>query len=148
MIERVCRIARPPLPAASPWSVEDIIGGRVAKGDRRTVWDFGSLYGDGERAGGEVGSRGGLAVMAAHKQRKFPRRGRSSAPESGQTNSTPIRATAPLVELYYVAVDRQLKSGFETYEAAEKTAKEIKKRYPNPQVTVFDTKKRSHTPIE
>jgi hypothetical protein len=33
----------------------------------------------------------------------------------------------PLIEEYYVAVDRQLKSGFGTYEAAEKAAKEIKK---------------------
>jgi hypothetical protein len=54
----------------------------------------------------------------------------------------------PLIEQYYVAVDRQLKSGFETYQAAEKAAKEIKKRFPNPQVTVFDAKKRSHTAIE
>jgi hypothetical protein len=47
-----------------------------------------------------------------------------------------------------VAVDRQLKSGYETYEAAEKAAREIKERDPNPQVTVFDSKKRSHTSIE
>jgi hypothetical protein len=83
--------------------------------------------------------------MAVHKQRKYSSRGRSPAPES---SSVPIRATAPLIEEYYVAVDRQLKSGFGTYEAAEKAAKEIKKRYPNPQVTVFDAKKRSYTAIE
>jgi predicted Rossmann-fold nucleotide-binding protein len=60
-----------------------------------------------------------------------------------------MRATVPLVEQYYVSVDRQLKSGFGTYdEAAEKAAKEIKKRHPNPQVTVFDTKKWSHTAVE
>jgi hypothetical protein len=47
-----------------------------------------------------------------------------------------------------VAVDRQLKSGFGTYEAAEKAARKIKQRYPNPQVTVFDAKERSHTAIE
>ena len=87
--------------------------------------------------------------MAAHKQRKFSSRGRSPAPESRQTDSAaPIRARAPLMEQYYVAVDRQLKSGFGTYEAAEKAAKEIKKRHPNPQVTVFDAKKQSHTAIE
>ena len=86
--------------------------------------------------------------MAAHKRRKLSSRGRSPAPESRQSESAPIRATAPLIEQYYVAVDRQLKSGFGTYEAAEKAAKEIKKRYPNPQVTVFDAKKRSHTAIE
>jgi len=82
------------------------------------------------------------------KQRKFSSRTRSPAPESSQTDSVPIRATVPLIEQYYVAVDRQLKSGFGTYEAAEKAAKEIKKRYPNPHVTVFDAKTRSHTAIE
>jgi len=86
--------------------------------------------------------------MAAHKHRNFSGRGRRPAPESTQTGSAPIRATVPLVELYYVAVDRQLKSGFETYEAAEKAAQEIKKRRPNLQVTIFDAKKRSHTVIE
>jgi hypothetical protein len=99
-------------------------------------------------APGEARGRGGLAVMAVHKRRNFASRGRSAAPKSGQTDSAPIRATAPLIELYYVAVDRQLKSGFETYEAAEKAAQEIKKRHPNPQVTVFDAKKQSHTVIE
>jgi hypothetical protein len=89
-----------------------------------------------------------MAVMAAHKQRKLSSRKRSPAPESRQTDSAPIRATVSLIEQYYVAVDRQLKSGFGTYDAAEKAAKEIKKRYPNPQVTVFDSKKRSHIAIE
>jgi hypothetical protein len=93
--------------------------------------------------------------MAAYKQRKFSSGGRkfssggrSPAPESKRTDSAPIRATVPLIEQYYVAVDRQLKSGFGTYEEAEKAAKEIKKRYPNTQVTVFDAKKRSHAAIE
>jgi hypothetical protein len=86
--------------------------------------------------------------MATHKQRRFPSRGRSPAPESRQTDSATIRATVPLIREYYVAVDRQLKSGFGTYEAAEKAAKEIKKRYPNLQVTIFDAKKQSHTAIE
>ena len=86
--------------------------------------------------------------MAAHKQRKFSSRGRSPAPESRQTDSVPIRATEPFTEQYYVAVDRQLKSGFGTYEAAEKAAKELNKRYPNLQVTVFNAKTLSHTAIE
>ena len=43
---------------------------------------------------------------------------------------------------------RQLKSGFGTYEAAEKAAQEIKKRHPGPQVTVFDAKEHRHTTIE
>ena len=58
--------------------------------------------------------------MAAYKKRKFPSRGSGPAPESRQTDPAPIRATVPLIEQYYVAVDRQLKSGFGTYEAAEK----------------------------
>jgi hypothetical protein len=53
-----------------------------------------------------------------------------------------------LIEQYYVAVDRQLKSGFGAYEAAEKAAKAIKKKHPKPQVTVFDAKKRSYIAIE
>jgi hypothetical protein len=74
--------------------------------------------------GGEARGGGRLAVMAVHKQRKLSSRGRSPAPENRQTDSAPIRATVPLIEQYYVAVDRQLKSGFGTYEAAEKAAKE------------------------
>jgi hypothetical protein len=84
----------------------------------------------------------------AHERRKFTSRGTSPAPESLQIDSAPIRAPVRLTEPYYVAVDRQLKSGFKTYEAAEKAAKEIKKRFPNPQVTVFDAEKRSHTAVE
>jgi len=87
-------------------------------------------------------------VMVLHKHRNLSSRGRSPSPENRQTDSAPIRATVPLIEQYYVAVDRQLKSGFGTYEAAEKAAKEIRKRYPNLQLTVFDAKKRSHTVIE
>jgi hypothetical protein len=47
-----------------------------------------------------------------------------------------------------VAVDRQLKSGFGTYEAAEKAVQEIKKRYPGPQVTVFDAKEHRNSADE
>jgi len=43
-----------------------------------------------------------------------------------------------LTEPFHVAVDRQLKSGHETYEGAEKAALGIKKRYPQFHVTVFD----------
>ena len=68
-------------------------------------------------------------------------------PDNRQTISAPKRAAAPLVEQFYVAVDRQLKSGYGTYEAAEKAAQEIKKRHPTPQVTVFDTKAQRYTAI-
>ena len=68
--------------------------------------------------------------MAAHKQRKFSSRGRSPSPENRQTDSAPIRATVPLIEQYYVAVDRQLRSGFGTYEAAQKGRKGDKEKMP------------------
>jgi hypothetical protein len=88
--------------------------------------------------------------MAVHKRQKLSNQRRKANPvrENKEIVSAPIHAAAPLVEHYYVAVDRQLKSGFGTYEAAEKAAQEIKKRHPNPQVTVFDAKEQSHTPIE
>jgi hypothetical protein len=50
--------------------------------------------------------------MAGHKQRKFSRGGTRPPPENRQTDAAPIRARAPLIEQFYVAVDRQLKSGF------------------------------------
>jgi hypothetical protein len=84
--------------------------------------------------------------MATYKRRKFLNQGKKAGP--APEHPAPIRAKAPLIEQFYVAVDRQLKSGFETYEAAEKAAQEIKKRYPGPQVTVFDAKEHRHTIIE
>jgi hypothetical protein len=67
----------------------------------------------------------------------------NSGPASVRTVSKP-----PLTEPFHVAVDRQLKSGHETYEAAEKVAFGIKKLYPKLQVTVFDAKERRHMLIE
>ena len=68
---------------------------------------------------------------------------------SGEATPSPRKpAEAPLAAPFYVAVDRQLKSGHETYEAAEKAALAIKKRYPRLFVTVYDTKTRQHTIIE
>jgi hypothetical protein len=49
---------------------------------------------------------------------------------------------------FHVAVDRQLKSEHESYEAAEKAAIEIKKRHPKLYVTVFDAKAQRHTLVE
>jgi hypothetical protein len=91
-----------------------------------------------------------MAAQRRQRQQKLLHRGRRANPamETKETVSAPIRAAAPLVEQYYVAVDRQLKFGYGTYEAAEKVARKIKERHPNTQVTVFDSKKRSHTAIE
>jgi hypothetical protein len=98
--------------------------------------------------GSEARGRRGLAVMATQKRPKLSHRGKRTNPENKETVSAPIRAASPLVEQYYVAVDRQLKSGYGTYEAAEKAARAIKERHPNPQVTVFNSKEQSHTAIE
>jgi len=88
--------------------------------------------------------------MAMHRRRKLSDRGRRAnpVPDNVQTGSAPIRASAPLIEQFYVAVDRQLKSGYGTYDAAEKAAQEIKKRHPTPQVTVFDAKQQRYSTIE
>ena len=57
-------------------------------------------------------------------------------------------AKPPLIEQFHVAVDRQLKSGYGTYEAAEKAALAIKKQHPQLQVTVYDAKEQRHKIIE
>ncbi len=64
------------------------------------------------------------------------------------TTSVRKSSKPPLTEPFHVAVDRQVKSGYETYEAAEKAALGIKKRYPQLQVSVFDAKERRHTLIK
>jgi hypothetical protein len=58
------------------------------------------------------------------------------------------RVTPPLIEQFHVAVDRQLKSEYGTYEAADKAARAIKKQYPQLQVTVYDAKVQRHTTVE
>lgn len=94
--------------------------------------------------------------MAIRKQARSPMSGRSSD-RTRQTRTSiangaaaPVRKLSkpPLTEPFHVAVDRQLKSGHQTYDAAEKAALEIKKRYPKLHVTVFDAKGKRHTLIE
>jgi hypothetical protein len=95
--------------------------------------------------------------MAIRKQGRFSRGSNRFSNRTGQTRRSIANGTAapvrkfsrpPLTEPFYVAVDRQLKSGHETYEAAEKAALGIKKRYPKLQVTVFDAKEQRYTLIE
>ena len=87
------------------------------------------------------------------------KRTRTSSSNRTRQTQKPIavnRATAsvrkpskpPLIEQFHVAVDRQLKSGHETYEAAEKAALAIKKQHPQLHVSVYDTKEQRHTIIE
>lgn len=94
--------------------------------------------------------------MAKRKQARSSKSARSSN-RTRQTRTTisngsaaPARTISkpPLNEPFHVAVDRQLKSGHETYEAAEKAALAIKKRYPKLHVTVYDAREQRHTLIE
>ena len=93
--------------------------------------------------------------MATRKQTRSSNRTRQTrAPIANRTAANRTTASVrkpskpPLTEPFHVAVDRQLKSGHETFEAAEKAALAIKKRYPQLQVTVFDAKEQRHTLIE
>lgn len=67
---------------------------------------------------------------------------------NGATASIRKPSKPPLTEPFYVAVDRQLKSGHQTYAAAEKAALAIKKQHPQLHVTVYDTKEERHKIIE
>jgi hypothetical protein len=67
---------------------------------------------------------------------------------NGATESGRRPSNAPLVAPFYVAVDRQLKSGRDTYDEAEQAALVIKRRYPRLQVTVYDAKTRQHLTID
>lgn len=89
--------------------------------------------------------------MATRKRkRSLDRTRQTRAPDTNNRTTVSVRKLSkpPLTEPFHVAVDRQLKSGHETYEAAEKAALAIKKRYPQLQVTVFDAKEQRHTLIE
>lgn len=93
--------------------------------------------------------------MATRKQTRSSNRTRQTrTPIANRTTANRTTASVrkpskpPLTEPFHVAVDRQLKSGHETYEAAEKAALGIKKRYPKLHVTVFDAKEQRHTLIE
>ena len=63
----------------------------------------------------------------------------------------PVRrkpTSAPLPAPFYLAVDRQLKSGYDTYEEAEKVALTIKRQHPRLYVTVYEMGSRRHIVIE
>jgi hypothetical protein len=78
---------------------------------------------------------------AAKVKRPTPANNRATA-------APPKHATPPLIEQFYVAVDRQLKSGYGTYDAANKAAQAIKKQFPQLQVAIYDAKEQRHTTIE
>ena len=88
--------------------------------------------------------------MATRNQTRSSNRTRQTRTPIANRATAAVRKLSkpPLTEPFHVAVDRQLKSGHETYEAAETVALAIKKRYPKLHVTVFDAKEQRHTLIE
>ena len=88
--------------------------------------------------------------MAKQKQTRSSNRMRQTRTPIANSGAASVRTVSkpPLTEPFHVAVDRQLKSGHETYEAAEKAALGIKRLYPKLHVTVFDAKERRHLLIE
>jgi hypothetical protein len=82
------------------------------------------------------------------RARSSNRTRQTKKPIVGATASTRKPSKPPLTEPFHVAVDRQLKSGHQTYAAAEKAALAIKKQHPQLHVTVYDTKEERHKIIE
>ena len=70
-------------------------------------------------------------------------------PANNDTNrpKNPSASTIPS-EGYVLEIDGKLKSEFETSEAAMKSALELKKKYPQIQVNVYDAKERVRTLVE
>ena len=70
-------------------------------------------------------------------------------PASNDTKrpKNPSASTIPS-EGYVLEIDGKLKSEFETSEAAMKSALELKKKYPQIQVNVYDAKERVRTLVE
>ena len=69
---------------------------------------------------------------------------------AGNDTSRPKNMSASTIpsEGYVLEIDGKLKSEFETAEAAMKSALELKKKYPQIQVNVYDAKERARTLVE
>ena len=77
---------------------------------------------------------------------------RESPAEQAANNDTtrpknPSANTIPS-EGYVLEIDGKFKLGFETSELAMKSALELKKKYPQIQVNVYDAKEHARTPVE
>jgi hypothetical protein len=67
---------------------------------------------------------------------------------NGTTRPKNPRANTLPTEGFVLEVDGKFKSEYENSEAAMKVGLELKKKYPNIQVKVYDAKERTRTPIE
>ena len=67
-------------------------------------------------------------------------------PQPGKT--MPGQRKPPESGQFHLQIDRQTKSSFTTYDAAEKAALAIKTAYPIVHVAVYDTKESLHKVVE
>jgi hypothetical protein len=67
---------------------------------------------------------------------------------NGKTRPKNLSANRVPSEGYVLEIDRKFKSEFETSEAAMKAALELKRKYPQIQVNVYDTKEHTRTLVE
>jgi hypothetical protein len=84
---------------------------------------------------------------------KKPVLGMKEPPAEQPANNDTTRPKNPSAntipsEGYVLEIDGKFKLGFETSELAIKSALELKKKYPQIQVNVYDAKGRTRTPIE
>lgn len=85
--------------------------------------------------------------MSKRTQRRPRYRGPTKpSNELGEPAGKPKNAS--LEAPFYLAVDRQLKSGYDTYEKAENAALAIKRKHPRLLVTVYEATFRRHIVIE
>ena len=67
---------------------------------------------------------------------------------SNELGESSQKKTVPLAAPYYLAVDRQLKSGYDTFEKAEKAGLAIKRQHPRLLVSVYEAELRRHIMVE
>jgi hypothetical protein len=68
--------------------------------------------------------------------------------ENGATRPKNLSANRIPSEGYVLEIDGKFKLGFETSELAMKSALELKKKYPQIQVNVYDAKEHARTLVE
>ena len=88
--------------------------------------------------------------MSKHKRPRHSDQARREHTRLLDEGAEPARKSrgASLAAPFYLAVDRQLKSGYDTYEKSEKVALTIKKQHPRLYVTVYETGTGRHIEIE
>jgi hypothetical protein len=79
-------------------------------------------------------------LVMKEKATELPENNGASRPKNPPANLRPT-------EGYILEVDGKFKSEYESSEAAMKVGLELKKKYPQIQVKVYDAKQRTRTPV-